>query len=548
MVVWMGQAIPFVHPSLAWLALAAGVIPILIHLINRRRFRLVRWAAMTFLLAARQKSRRRVRLQNWLLMAARILAIVLLGLAVARPYLPASAVMASRFARTHHVLLIDNSLSMTATSEKETTRFQAAKQWALERLAAIPQTDSVSLITMAAPAQAVIGHEAYDRRVLRDRLANVKATERATDAVGALDHAVRVLRASSAAEGNRAVYVISDFPENVWKVEEGGAPPEAVAAVRRLTSEATGAGARLVLVHTSQREAARNLAVTRLQPVSRLSIEHIPASFAVDVTNFGATTIREAVLHVSRDGEIIRREPVPSVEPGETVSSIVSLAFDEPGTHTIEATIKQTAPDALDTDDVRYLSVDVRDKFQVLLVDGRPGPTLLSGEAGFVKTALSSASASEARVPDARHAADSHGAASPIDVNVISMSELDVEPLSAYDVVGFCGVSRFTPKQWRRVEDFVAGGGGLLVFAGELVDAAHYNQFGFREGAGPLPVRLARTVREFDGGSTGSVIRVGLPSSWVWLPSKIEGNPCPETIGDRGVLKRISILAELSNL
>ena len=42
--------VPFIHPALAGAALATGLIPVLIHLINRRRHRRVSWAAMSFLL------------------------------------------------------------------------------------------------------------------------------------------------------------------------------------------------------------------------------------------------------------------------------------------------------------------------------------------------------------------------------------------------------------------------------------------------------------------------------------------------------------------
>ncbi|MCH8242551.1 MAG: BatA domain-containing protein, partial [Planctomycetes bacterium] len=197
----VGQIVPFVNPELALAAGAVGVIPVLVHLINRRRYREVPWAAMSFLLAARRRSRRRVQLQHLLLMAMRIAAIVLLGLAVARPYTPASAAVPSRFARTHHLFLLDNSLSMSATAHPGVTRFELARKWALDRLAAIPRTDSVSIVTLAKPSEALIGHEAYDRRIVRDRLAGIEPTQRATDSVGAVEHASRIPRASTTAPG-----------------------------------------------------------------------------------------------------------------------------------------------------------------------------------------------------------------------------------------------------------------------------------------------------------------------------------------------------------
>ena len=77
----------FLHPGLLWLGALVGV-PILIYLINRQRYRRRKWAAMEFLLKALKKSRRRLQVQNLLLLLIRCLVVLLLALAVARPIMP----------------------------------------------------------------------------------------------------------------------------------------------------------------------------------------------------------------------------------------------------------------------------------------------------------------------------------------------------------------------------------------------------------------------------------------------------------------------------
>src|ERR1700730_17444708 len=66
-------------------ALPLVALPIIIHLINQRRYQTVRWGAMMFLLAANKMSRGYARLRQWLIMAARIMAIAVLVFAVSRP-------------------------------------------------------------------------------------------------------------------------------------------------------------------------------------------------------------------------------------------------------------------------------------------------------------------------------------------------------------------------------------------------------------------------------------------------------------------------------
>ncbi|HKI18359.1 MAG TPA: BatA domain-containing protein, partial [Isosphaeraceae bacterium] len=56
--------------------LAAAAVPLVIHLLNRRKFREVSWAAMQFLLAALRKNRRRIRVEQWLLLAIRTLVVL----------------------------------------------------------------------------------------------------------------------------------------------------------------------------------------------------------------------------------------------------------------------------------------------------------------------------------------------------------------------------------------------------------------------------------------------------------------------------------------
>src|SRR6478735_3057446 len=72
-----------------WGFVAAGAlamaIPIIIHILNRRRFKTITWAAMEFLLRAMRKNRRRLRFEQWLLLATRCLLVLLLGMALARP-------------------------------------------------------------------------------------------------------------------------------------------------------------------------------------------------------------------------------------------------------------------------------------------------------------------------------------------------------------------------------------------------------------------------------------------------------------------------------
>ena len=91
---------------------AAAALPIIVHLLNRRRFQVVEWGAMDFLLEAVARSRRIFELRDVLLMLLRLACLVLFGLALSRPYWSRSAQAAADPNRpVHAVILVDNSLS-----------------------------------------------------------------------------------------------------------------------------------------------------------------------------------------------------------------------------------------------------------------------------------------------------------------------------------------------------------------------------------------------------------------------------------------------------
>src|SRR6188474_499003 len=104
-----------VNPWLFAAGAAAILIPILIHLLNKRKFCVVDWAAMEFLLDADKKNRRRIRLENLILLLLRCLAVFLIGALLARPFVPTSVtaglINATQFER---IVLLDDSLSMQA--------------------------------------------------------------------------------------------------------------------------------------------------------------------------------------------------------------------------------------------------------------------------------------------------------------------------------------------------------------------------------------------------------------------------------------------------
>ena len=113
----------FVHPALAFGAGLAAV-PLVIHLLNRQRHRPLRWAAMRFVLAAYRRTRRRVQLENLLLLLLRMAAVALLAFAVARPFASGESPLASLTEERRDVVLVLDASASTGYREDVETVFE----------------------------------------------------------------------------------------------------------------------------------------------------------------------------------------------------------------------------------------------------------------------------------------------------------------------------------------------------------------------------------------------------------------------------------------
>src|ERR1041385_5008711 len=111
----------FLNPIMLF-GLAAVSVPIIIHLLNRRRFQKVVWAAMIFLKTSVEKNQRRMRIEDMILLALRCLLLALLALALARPALLSNSSDVFGQSKVTGVVVLDNSQSM-GMSDGMATRF-----------------------------------------------------------------------------------------------------------------------------------------------------------------------------------------------------------------------------------------------------------------------------------------------------------------------------------------------------------------------------------------------------------------------------------------
>ncbi|MBR0170067.1 MAG: BatA domain-containing protein [Bacteroidales bacterium] len=193
----------FSSPAFLW-ALLAVVIPVVVHLFHFRRYKKVYFSNVVRLAELQSESRRRSTLRELLVMAMRILAIVFLVLAFARPVIPGHN---SRLqsGSTAVSIYIDNSFSMENASS-DGSQLETAKQKVREIAAAYGPGDSYQLLT-----NDMVGGEFrwLSREELLDAVDAVKISPVSRRLSEVMQRQSSFYRNSGAA--NRLAYVISDF-------------------------------------------------------------------------------------------------------------------------------------------------------------------------------------------------------------------------------------------------------------------------------------------------------------------------------------------------
>ncbi len=445
----------FVTPAFAIAGAALIAIPIIIHILNRRRYKVVTWAAMDFLLAAMRKNRRRLRFESWLLLAVRCALIGLLGLALARPLGCADSTLATIAGKKAalHVIVIDNSFSMAyeANRPDAKTHLDHAKILAkrlVDRLSG--GSEAVILLTASSPASAVIAAPSYDLQAVKSAIDRVEQSYSGTDLPGALRKAREIAETENRLP-EKVLYLITDGTRSALE----GRQAEGLAELSRDLSKHYS-----VTLFALARADQSNVAVLDVTSSSNLVRLRFPNDLLATARGYG--NVGEVSVQWKIDDQLIpgidRLQLTPNSEP-----LVKSPAFSSGGARVVSVSL--LSDDRLKIDDTRMRVVDVSDELRVLIVEGERGPGALSGSGSFLELALAPPSAEPGRQRSASYVAP----------ELISDLELGNRVLGDYRAVILAGVASFTPAQAEQLQRYVDAGGTLIFFMGESVSADAYN-------------------------------------------------------------------------
>jgi hypothetical protein len=504
----------FLNPG--YLAIGGALVsaPIIIHLINRMRFKRLRWAAMEFLLKSQKRNRRRLIIEQLILLALRCLLVILAALLVLRFVGFSLADFQGQDAL--HIVLLDDSPSMTdrhKEGNEQKNCFKIAKDEVIlgsivkglgqsstnERLAIIP----LSKIVTEDNFQPVLFQKLNDsvnEKKVKEYLESLQPSNVHVDLVRGVEMARRMF-GEHPETPRQLLHVVSDFRQVDWSGPDAEGLHKAMQKLHQAKVKIRPTDAAHPFRLKGQGgvlQAHDNLAIVDLRASTRVVGKGMPVTFKVTVANFGTRDEQVNVvivddssgrprldidfnpmmpLRVSPDSTAsatFEMREFPDIRPTEKFFSLRLRAHLESG---------QRGPlenDGLAVDNTRYAAVEIRNKVPVLVIDGKDKHGRSeNGDSFFIERAISS-------VPGASYEVIFGDELT----SATSVKALERSDLNQYPTIFLLNVPELSTKQRENLESYVRDGGGVAFFLGPQVKADFYNKKLYQGGRGVFPVPL----------------------------------------------------------
>lgn len=489
----------FAHP---WYMAAGGLLvsaPILIHLINRMRFKRVRWAAMEFLLKSQKRNRRRMIIEQLILLLLRILLVLLAAFLVARFLYGGTGPRGAT-----HVVIVDDTLSMNdagkqgeeSSSAFNTAIVQVKKVARNASKAASAQYMRIFLLSELDKSpifDARLGDgsereidEAFVKR-------GNKPTLLAGSPMSGLERGQKYFSDMKSDQGQKFIHLVSDFRDRDWTT---GPDAEKVSEVLRSILDA---GVNLNLIDTAAPSRTPNskvanhhdnIAIVDLKAESRVAVEDSDIEFTASVMNLGQAEGR-TFLKVYINGEESPGSDtvLEKIAPNSKVEHKFTLRFNSKrkGTeinpkdgpeererkrrlereYNVIRVALQREEVGLNADNVRDLVLEVRKKVPTLVVDGNKPEG--RGDGG-----------------DMSHLAAFYAASGIYEVEERRLEDLAKSDLDLYPGVILLNVAELPEAAIKKLQSYVNNGGSVTWFLGEETKADHFNTALFNAGLFPV--------------------------------------------------------------
>jgi uncharacterized membrane protein YobD (UPF0266 family) len=427
----------FLYPIFLF-GLIAASLPLLIHLLNRRKLNRIRFPAVRFILMSQKRISRSYRLRHWILLALRTMAVVLLALLLANPIFQTGAGLFAGGGPVSLVILLDNSLSMTWSGDG--IGFKQAKEAARLLITSLGESDRAAIIPTSISGKEPIRLK-LEKDVLLKELDQIEIADGTANFSIALGKAYELLGEPA---GQKEIRLISDLGLTGWDNFSMSSLKQVDPAIP------------VKAIRVGRKQKLLNVAVKEIRAAGQGIGVDLPLHLEAVVANFSDQEVKDLLVQLSIDGQN-KDQKLTSVPPrGDTTVSL-QTRLSQAGSHAGQLTIKK---DGLAGNASMHFGVHAQDQLRILVVDGDPQTSLVQSETFFLTRALNPAGESDS---------------SQYLPTVIIPEALSGAALDAYQVIVLCNVAALPDSFIAKLQNYLRGGGGLLIFGGDRLQADNYN-------------------------------------------------------------------------
>ena len=427
----------FLYPIFLF-GLIAASLPLLIHLLNRRKLNRIRFPAVRFILMSQKRISRSYRLRHWILLALRTMAVVLLALLLANPIFQTGAGLFAGGGPVSLVILLDNSLSMTWSGDG--IGFKQAKEAARLLITSLGDGDRATIIPTSISGREPIRLK-FEKDVLLKELDQIEIAEGTANFSTALAKAYEILGEPA---GQKEIRLITDLGLTGWDNFSMSSLKQVDPAIP------------VKAIRVGRKQKPLNVAVKEIRAAGQGIGVDLPLHLEAVVANFSDQEIKDLLVQLSIDGQS-KDQKLTSVPPRGDATVSLQTRLSQAGSHAGQLTIKK---DGLAGNASLHFGVHAQDQLRVLVVDGDPQTSLVQSETFFLTRALNPAGESDS---------------SQYLPTVIIPEGLSGAALDGYQVIVLCNVATLPDAFVAKLQNYLRGGGGLLIFGGDRLQADHYN-------------------------------------------------------------------------
>jgi hypothetical protein len=423
------------------------LIPIIIHLLHRKRAIFHEFAALEFIMRVQRRVVHSFEFKNLLMLLVRLFIIIALTLAIARPSLVGSHNSASQAdLPTDMIILFDRSASMSYQAREHQTLLEIARTEVEDLIRNAPGNVAFQLLFFDQSVSPATEEFLADREVVLEQLRQGEQQLRRTDLAQALATALEKMRLSR--KPRKQIVLVSDLQKTGWDEKK---------QLPKWNSAIDGPPPRIIILPLGQAIDRGNLALSEvsLEYIGRGNTYEKRVSINAKVTNFSATNRNSLPISLNQGDQVLQSGFLSIPAYQSVIKEFSHQLQDQP-----ESLFLKIDDPPFEADNRYYCRLAPFRTIKILIIDGDNQSNAIESESYYLERSLLANDQQDLT----------------FELTIQSADSIAPEVMAKNDVIFLLNVKKLEKSQLTQLEARVKKGGLLFIALGDNIDPEWYNE------------------------------------------------------------------------